>query len=35
MIGDSASVASSRISSGSSQSAQRKAMSKPVWESGW
>lgn len=35
MIGDSASVASSRISSGSSRSAQRKAMSKPVWESGW
>lgn len=35
MIGDSVSVASSRISSNSHRSAQRRAMSKPVWESGW
>ncbi|CAH3127916.1 unnamed protein product [Porites lobata] len=35
MIGDSLSVASSRISSGSRQSAQRRKISRPVWESGW
>jgi len=35
MIGDSASVASSRLSSVSRRSAQRRAISKPVWESGW
>ncbi|KAL9973758.1 hypothetical protein ACROYT_G020253 [Oculina patagonica] len=35
MIGDSVSVTSSRISSGSRRSAQRRANSKPVWESGW
>ena len=35
MIGDSVSVASSRISSGSRRSAQRRTSSKPVWESGW
>ena len=35
MIGDSLSVASSRISSGSRQSAQGRKISRPVWESGW
>ncbi|CAH3184058.1 unnamed protein product [Porites lobata] len=35
MIGDSLSVTSSRISSGSRQSAQRRKISRPVWESGW
>ena len=35
MIGDSLSVASSRISSGSRRSVQRRKISRPVWESGW
>ncbi|XP_073253918.1 uncharacterized protein [Porites lutea] len=35
MIGDSLSVASSRISSGSRRSVQGRKISRPVWESGW
>lgn len=35
MIGDSLSVASSRISSGSRRSAKGRKISRPVWESGW